>query len=352
MSTLALIGLGSNLGDRKAMLDGAIAALAETKGVEVRRVSSYHETAPVGGPAGQGAFLNASVAVETSLPAPALHNILRGIENEAGRVRIVRWGKRTLDLDLLLFGDQIIDSPELTVPHPRMTVRRFVLAPLAEIAPSAIDPLTSCTIERLLANLDRRPSLLVLVGTECDCLFRRLATTLNAVGLFDGTVSDASYWTQSDILKGPDFSAILRQKTIEWHVDRWSSHLWGERWIITDFWFDQIDHDQTFHFGGSEKWRQEFLEARAQTVRPTFLVAIDAYSHEQLWRWRAVHSEVDAIGRDVPIFWPRKESPWSRFDHPASHEKATRRSLDGETDEMVTEILAACASARPDLTIA
>src|SRR4051812_23839330 len=100
MGTLALIGLGSNLGDRKAQLDAAVAALAETPGVQVRAVSPYHETAPVGGPSGQGAFLNAAAALETTLDPHALHCILRGIEQRAGRVRDVRWDARTLDLDL------------------------------------------------------------------------------------------------------------------------------------------------------------------------------------------------------------------------------------------------------------
>ncbi len=153
MSSLALIGLGSNLGDRRAALEGAIAALARTPGVRVRDVSSFHETEPVGGPPGQGKYLNAALVLETALDPFAVLHRLQEIEARYGRVRTVRWGERTLDLDLLLFDDQIIDSPELIVPHPRYATRRFVLEPLAEIAPEAVDPVTRQTVADLLANL-------------------------------------------------------------------------------------------------------------------------------------------------------------------------------------------------------
>jgi 2-amino-4-hydroxy-6-hydroxymethyldihydropteridine diphosphokinase len=154
MPSLAYIALGSNLGDRRGMLAGAIAALASTSGVVVQKVSSFHETEPVGGPPGQGLFLNAAAVLETTLDAFALLHVLQEIEEKFGRARTVHWGERTLDLDLLLFGDQIVDTPELTVPQPRMAIRRFVLEPLAEIAPEAVDPVTKRTIVELLAALE------------------------------------------------------------------------------------------------------------------------------------------------------------------------------------------------------
>ena len=145
MGTLAFISLGSNLGDRKAQLESALAALADAPDVIVRAASSFHVTPPVGGPGGQGAFLNAAAALETSLEPTDLLSLLQSIEHRAGRVRTVRWGERPLDLDLLLYGDRRLhtsrcpvggrDEIELIVPHPRLAVRRFVLAPLAEIAP-------------------------------------------------------------------------------------------------------------------------------------------------------------------------------------------------------------------------
>jgi 2-amino-4-hydroxy-6-hydroxymethyldihydropteridine diphosphokinase len=153
MPSLAYISLGSNLGDRRNTLERAIAALAETPRVVVRKFSSFRETEPVGGPPGQGMFLNAAAELETRLDPFRLLRVLQEIEVRCGRVRTVRWGARTLDLDLLLFEDRIIKTAELTVPHPRLRMRRFVLEPLAEIAPEAIDPETKRTVAELLASL-------------------------------------------------------------------------------------------------------------------------------------------------------------------------------------------------------
>lgn len=155
MSSRAMIGLGSNLGDRRAFLEGAIAALAASPGVQVRGVSSFRETEPVGGPPGQGPYLNAAAVLETTLDPFELLHRLQAIEARAGRVRTVRWGERTLDLDLLLFDDRVIETDELTVPHPRLAERRFVLEPLAEVAPEALEPRTGRTVSELCRELDR-----------------------------------------------------------------------------------------------------------------------------------------------------------------------------------------------------
>jgi 2-amino-4-hydroxy-6-hydroxymethyldihydropteridine diphosphokinase len=153
MGTLALIGLGSNLGDRRGNLNGSITALKRTPGIWVLEVSSYHETLPVGGPPGQGMFLNAVALVETDFePLPLLH-VLQEIEAQFGRERTVRWGERTLDLDLLLFDDRIAETPELCLPHPRMRTRRFVLEPLVEVAARAVDPVTGRPFAAILADL-------------------------------------------------------------------------------------------------------------------------------------------------------------------------------------------------------
>lgn len=151
---MAYIAFGSNVGDRRLILDGAIASLAAAPNVAVKRVSSIHETAPIGGPPGQGLFLNAVAALETTLDPFELLKILHDVENHFGRTRTVHWGPRTLDLDLLLFDDRIIATPELTIPHPRMAERKFVLEPLAEIAPDAHDPLSHRTIAELLRTLE------------------------------------------------------------------------------------------------------------------------------------------------------------------------------------------------------
>ncbi len=129
----AYLSLGANLGDREANLTSALHRLAET-GVIVRRVSSLYETAPVGGPP-QPPYLNLAVEVGTALSPRELLRLCLAIEAELGRVRTEHWGPRTLDIDLLLYEGVTSDGPELTLPHPRLAERQFVLAPLAEIAP-------------------------------------------------------------------------------------------------------------------------------------------------------------------------------------------------------------------------
>jgi 2-amino-4-hydroxy-6-hydroxymethyldihydropteridine diphosphokinase len=134
-SRRAYLGIGSNLGERIAYLQLAVDQLTATPGVTVLDVSPVYETAPVGGPE-QPDYLNAVVAIETTLTAHELLRVAQGIEEEADRVRTVRWGPRTLDVDVLLVGDERVDDPDLVVPHPRMTERAFVVVPLADLDPA------------------------------------------------------------------------------------------------------------------------------------------------------------------------------------------------------------------------
>jgi 2-amino-4-hydroxy-6-hydroxymethyldihydropteridine diphosphokinase len=141
---------GSNLGDRKANLKSATDALRKA-GIVVRRVSSVYETEPVGF-LSQPWFLNIAVAIETRLSPSELLTCCQDIEKLHGRVRSFPGAPRVLDLDILLYEDLIIDSPSLQIPHPRMTERRFVLEPLAQIAPDAVHPGLKKTILSLLAS--------------------------------------------------------------------------------------------------------------------------------------------------------------------------------------------------------
>src|SRR5581483_8966263 len=145
-----LIALGSNQGDRVGNLVKAVDLLRQNPGVRVDRVSSFHETAPVGGPPGQRAYFNAAVTIETGLARGELMSALLATEQKLGRERAERWGPRTIDVDLLLYGDRVIESAELAVPHPRMQERRFVLGPAAEIASDRIHPRLRQTVGQLL----------------------------------------------------------------------------------------------------------------------------------------------------------------------------------------------------------
>jgi 2-amino-4-hydroxy-6-hydroxymethyldihydropteridine diphosphokinase len=152
VSETAFVGIGSNLGDREGNLRRAVELLAAEDGIEVAAVSEIRETDPVG-PVEQGPFLNGVVRIETDLGPRELLARLLAVEQRLGRVRRERWGPRTIDLDLLLYGNQAVDEPGLTVPHPRLHERRFALEPLSDLAPGLEIP-GKGPISALLAELE------------------------------------------------------------------------------------------------------------------------------------------------------------------------------------------------------
>jgi 2-amino-4-hydroxy-6-hydroxymethyldihydropteridine diphosphokinase len=147
------IALGSNLGDSLAILAAALQNLAQTPGIAIEAQSSWYSTKAVGPP--QPDYLNGCAILQVKILPQALLATLLAIEQQFGRVRQEHWGPRTLDLDLLLYDNLIVDQPNLQIPHPRMRERAFVLVPLAEIAPNWIEPISGQTIEALLQNVDR-----------------------------------------------------------------------------------------------------------------------------------------------------------------------------------------------------
>lgn len=207
-----LIGLGANLGDRRGALDEALRRLADADEFASLEASPFFETAPAGGPGDQPAYLNGAVRLQTTASPEAVWRRLAEIEAQLGRRRDERWGPRTIDLDLLLYGERIVRRPELCVPHPRLALRRFVLAPAASVAGEMRHPQFDLTVAQLLRRLDDSPLALAVVGI--DSLARRrllerlrgcagdwrivedLASEVRATLLVDAPTSAGAEWRE------------------------------------------------------------------------------------------------------------------------------------------------------------
>jgi 2-amino-4-hydroxy-6-hydroxymethyldihydropteridine diphosphokinase len=146
------IGLGSNIGDRARSLLSAYDRILAIKEVQLLKLSKFYETAPVGGPP-QPMFLNAALSIKTILSPSQLLEHVQHIETLMGRVRTIRWGSRNIDIDILLYGDQVVNDDQLKIPHPLMHTRSFVLEPLAEIEPDTVHPFFKKTIFELYNEL-------------------------------------------------------------------------------------------------------------------------------------------------------------------------------------------------------
>lgn len=161
---LALVALGSNLGDRLGHVQAGLKGLEALEDTEVVAISGLYETAPVGGPDGQGAYLNAVAMIRTGLSAEQVLAGLHSIEQSQHRERRVHWGARTLDLDLLVHGEFVSSGEKLTVPHPRMQDRRFVMVPVCDVAPELVHPVLERSMSELLDDLVPEPGDLTLVA--------------------------------------------------------------------------------------------------------------------------------------------------------------------------------------------
>ncbi|MBR5348140.1 MAG: 2-amino-4-hydroxy-6-hydroxymethyldihydropteridine diphosphokinase [Lachnospiraceae bacterium] len=152
---IAYLSLGSNLGDRKAMLDAGLDRLKQNPEIRVKKVSEYINT-PAWGYTEQPDFLNAAVEISTTLSPEMLLAACQDAEQSQNRTRQIHWGPRTLDVDILLYDDEVISTPELVIPHPRMTERAFVLQPMTMIAPGACHPVLHLNMEQLFERLNRK----------------------------------------------------------------------------------------------------------------------------------------------------------------------------------------------------
>ena len=187
--TCCLVSVGSNLGDSAKLLDDAVARLSAASGIFGVKPSSWCQTAPAGGPTGQRTFLNGAMAFDSNLSPGALLATMQRIEHQLGRTRHQRWDARTIDLDLLLFGDEIIESDALVVPHPRMLGRRFVLEPAVEIAPQMLHPRLGWTLSHTLEHLKSHPPVFGIAGWDESCLLNGLHSAVTQRLSQDGVSS-------------------------------------------------------------------------------------------------------------------------------------------------------------------
>jgi 2-amino-4-hydroxy-6-hydroxymethyldihydropteridine diphosphokinase len=172
-----LIAFGSNEGNRREVYLAVVDKLKQTQGLQITATSKPLVTDAVGGPDKQATYLNGAIRIETSLNPTKLHRRLIEIENELGRLRRERWGSRTIDLDLLLYGQEQIHTADLTVPHPRMSFRRFVLEPACEIAGYMIHPPSAKTLHQLVSRLNEADNLILCID---DPLIEELLPTISA----------------------------------------------------------------------------------------------------------------------------------------------------------------------------
>ncbi len=280
-----LIALGANLGDRRGNLQRAIALLDRPPAQRVVAHSRWFSTAPIGGPAGQADFVNAAARVETSLSPLELLAVLREIEAELGRQRRERWAARCVDLDLLLFDDLILKTPELELPHPRMAFRRFVLEPAADVAADLLHPVIGWTIGQLLTHLNDAPNYLAITGLPGG----GKTETAQAVA-----AATAGTFVADPADKPSPLGTTAAQALVD-EQSRWrqrSELLGRQRWtkespvVISDFWLEQSlaysrrwqDDQQRIRFAA------ECRSANAEVAQPKLLVLLDKPTSREPWK--------------------------------------------------------------------
>lgn len=279
---VCLIGIGSNLGNRRQTLDRAVDRLREEPDVCVIRQSRWHETAPVGGPSGQQPFLNGALVLETALAPEAVLSLLNQIEDQQGRQRAKRWGPRSLDLDLLLYDRLVLESAALCVPHPRMAWRRFVLESAVEVAAEMVHPTTGWSLARLLDHLNTSPYYLAVAGpigvgkTYLAERFHHDASASLISEHVDLDRLDTFYRDPSSHAWAVELEFLnQRLELLDAESPRWSQ---TQRLQVSDFWFDQslayakvwIASERRREF--ADRWH----EASSGVVRPRLTVLLDA----------------------------------------------------------------------------
>jgi 2-amino-4-hydroxy-6-hydroxymethyldihydropteridine diphosphokinase len=287
--TVCLLGLGSNLGDRTRNLDLAVDAIGVHASIDVDAVSRYHATVPIGGPQGQGEFLNAVLRLRTALSPEELMRHLLDVEHRLGRRRTQRWGPRTIDLDVLLFGQHQRKTPDLRIPHPRMAFRRFVLQPAVEIAAEMVHPEIDWTIARLLEHLDAAPPYIAVAGLPKAGKTHLAAAVSDRCGV--KLITDPL----ATLEKGPARDGGRDDSTMDWDVLDVRSRVLrrggpadGLAESISDFWIEQTRAYAETWLSDAEqvRYRGDHAETVRHVVPPKLLVLLELAPCESLSRLR------------------------------------------------------------------
>jgi 2-amino-4-hydroxy-6-hydroxymethyldihydropteridine diphosphokinase len=273
----SLIGLGSNLGDRAELVRQAIAALAAHPHVRLLAQSDLYETLPIGGPVGQLPYLNAAATVETSLGPGEVLDVLQAIEQASGRERLVRWSARTLDLDLLLYDELVLDTPRLILPHPRLAFRRFALEPAIDVAADWRHPAIGWSLQELWRHLTSAAPYAAITGplrVGKTALAQEVATAVQGRWLADPPLADR-----------PDRDPAGQALAIEIEFLRTRRQLLSavagdltSPWTISDFWLDQslAFAAVTLPSKHMKAVEAEWGAARATVATPKLLIQLDA----------------------------------------------------------------------------
>lgn len=287
MTTTCLIAFGANLGNPHDAWDRARAALRSLTGLEVTAVSSPHTTPPIGGPAGQQVFINAVVRAETVLPPFALLAALRELEIRLGRSPVrTRWGPRVADLDLLLYGGLRIRTPDLEVPHPRMSFRRFVIEPAVEVAAELQHPEMGMNIGEMLEHLDTSDNYVALVGPPAA----DVSGLVEEVSRRGGHLALHAAATTADPLPAPGHgldAAIEFLRTQSQRLAEARTHVPDGAYLVSDFWCFQSLVQCGYRVAANARRRLEVEGAKliAGIPQPKLLILVPPPGSAQPVPW-------------------------------------------------------------------
>jgi len=312
-----LVSLGSNLGEREETLRRAAASFDDHPAIRLDALSEFHESQPVGGPTGQQPYVNAAVLLETELPAQELLDVLEETESLFGRTRGERWAPRTLDLDLLLYGDEVIETPRLVVPHPRMSFRRFVLQPAAEVAAEMRHPQIGWSIGRLLDHLTAAANYVAVTGPAGSgktALAHRLQKHFGGRWIADAVPS------LSEIDDGGQKSSreieFLRRRTML--LGRKAENAPTEpianasSLLVSDFWLGQSLVYAEDEIDAREKTalQKYWRVVHDETVQPKLIIALDLSGAAILKRTSEASKTVNYVARAGKL--DRQRVAWDR----------------------------------------